>query len=334
MDFKELGLALKEERERQGLSIGVVMESTKISRTNIVAIENGDRSSLPHPVYARGFIKSYARFLGLDAEELAMVVDREYVDQAGGPEEHIYEVSPAAEKAFHDRDTSDRKKRPVWPWLLILACLVVAGVLIFMNFKSKDSAVQAPEPKAQTEQPADMTPPAAEEQGAPAVQTEEAAEVPAEMPEVKAEETAPAAPVEEPAAQPAEIAPKPTAPEKPAKAPAPTPTPAPAVKPVPEEAIERGDDQTQMSQDDQVYDHVLIIRATTEKGCWIGVWKGDETDMSRDFVLREGEPLRLLFNSPRRIRIGNVAGVSVIYNGQPYQLDATKSNIQTLRFGY
>lgn len=327
MDFKELGSALKEERERQGLSIEVVMETTKISRTNIVAIENGDRSSLPHPVYAKGFIKSYARFLGLDAEELAMVVDNEYVDQAGGPEEHIYEVSPAAEKAFHDREVTDRKKRSVWPWLLILACLVVAGVLIFLNFNPKDAVVLTPEPSTQQmEQPANMMPPAVEEEAAPVEPAEQAAEAPAEVTEEAAEE---AVSSEEPPAQPVE-----TAQEEASAAEETVPAPAPAPAVVPEEAVERGDEQTQTSQDDQVYDHVLIIRATTEKGCWVGVWKGDETNMSRDFVLREGEPLRLLFNSPRRIRIGNVAGVTVTYNGEPYQLDATKSNIQTLRFGY
>lgn len=326
MDFKELGSALKEERERQGLSIEVVMETTKISRTNIVAIENGDRSSLPHPVYAKGFIKSYARFLGLDAEELAMVVDNEYVDQAGGPEEHIYEVSPAAEKAFHDREVTDRKKRSVWPWLLILVCLVVAGVLIFMNLNPKDAVVQAPEPATQQmEQPSNMIPPAVEEEAAPVEQAEQAAEAPAEVAEEAAEE---AVPSEEASAQSVETAQEETT----ASAEETVSAPAPAA--VPEEAVERGDEQTQTSQDDQVYDHVLIIRATTEKGCWVGVWKGDETNMSRDFVLREGEPLRLLFNSPRRIRIGNVAGVTVTYNGEPYQLDATKSNIQTLRFGY
>ena len=56
------------------------MEATKISRTNIVAMEGGDRSALPLPVYAKGFVKSYARYLGLDADELCMVVDREFQD--------------------------------------------------------------------------------------------------------------------------------------------------------------------------------------------------------------------------------------------------------------
>jgi len=40
-----------------------------------------------------------------------------------------------------------------------------------------------------------------------------------------------------------------------------------------------------------------------------------------------------MFNSPRRIRIGNVAGVTMTYNGKPYALDSSQGNIQTLTFG-
>lgn len=39
MNFEELGLTLQREREKKGLSIEVVMEATKISRTNLVAME-------------------------------------------------------------------------------------------------------------------------------------------------------------------------------------------------------------------------------------------------------------------------------------------------------
>ena len=56
--------------------------------------------------------------------------------------------------------------------------------------------------------------------------------------------------------------------------------------------------------------------------------------MARDFgVLKQGEPLRLMFNHARRIRIGNASGVTVSYNGQPYPLDLKRGNIQTLTFG-
>ncbi|QGY41249.1 DUF4115 domain-containing protein [Pseudodesulfovibrio cashew] len=337
MDFQELGEALRQEREKKGLSIEMVMDSTKISRTNIVAMENGDRSSLPHPVYAKGFVKSYARFLGLDAEELSMVVDREYQDEAGGPEEHIYEVSPAAEKAFQDKDFQEGKRRVRWPLLLILVLLLAGGGLFFFNLKGKNADTPVPPAlQEQTgEQPA-LEAPTGEELSAPESEAAPPAdsELAPQADDEAAGQAADEAVEEVPEAK--EVSGD-TAKATDEAGVAVTETAASADR-AEREAAEQGaeiDEQpAEAMAEKQLYDHVVIIRAITEKGCWIGVWKGDESRMSRDFVLKQGEPLRLMFNSPRRIRIGNVAGVTVTYNGKPYKLEDNKTNIQTLQIGY
>lgn len=327
MNFQELGLTLKREREKKGLSISVVMEATKISRTNIVAMESGDRATLPHPVYAKGFVKSYARYLGLDADELSMVVDREYQDEADGPEEQVYEVSPAAEKAFQEGDSPEIKKKSSWPLLLVLVFLVVIAVLLVMNLKSDDNKDQA-ESKVTTEQVEKTAPSVAptgemDEKSDDSDVANEAVVIEGtsqgdQADGIGASET-PAAETELPVVEAVE-------PEAvPELKPEPKPEPIVEKKPV--------EEQASVKPKKQLYDHVLVIRATTKKGCWIGVWKGDDANMARDFVLKEGEPLRLMFNSPRRIRIGNAAGVSVLYNGESYPLDDAKGNIQTLHFG-
>jgi cytoskeleton protein RodZ len=323
MTFQELGETLQREREAKGLTIKAVMEATKISRVILLALESGDRSALPHPVYTKGFVKSYARLLGLDPDELSMVVDREYQMEQPDAGDLSYDVAPNAEKAFQDNEMgSGRRKRSVWPSLLIVLALVGAAVILVLNLnkaKLPNSPAPAPAPAERSVQPAapetvvPETPPA-DDLAAP-----EAG--PAED-QGGADETG-QAPVAEPA---------PTAPARAETESArdqtavPAPAPAPAVDE--EAAITQ-----EAAPDEPKYDHVVIIRATTDKGCWIGVWRGEETKMARDFVLRKGEPLRLMFNSPRRIRIGNVSGVTVTYNGQPYALDATKGNIQTLTFG-
>jgi len=314
MNFQELGLTLQREREKKGLSISVVMEATKISRTNIVAIENGDRSFLPHPVYVKGFVKSYARYLGLDGDELSMIIDREYQDETDGPEEQAYEVSPAAEKAFHDNTAPEIKKRSVWPMLLGVVFLIIIGILLIVNLNGNDSD-EPVEPAVSTEQ--------SEEAIAPEpIQSESADEKVADTQVSDAAESDDSSVAPEKKADTTQA----TKPEEPAK---------PEVKPAPkvEKKLEAKKTVEVTKPEKQKYDHVLIIRATSDKGCWIGLWKGDEANMARDFVLKQGEPLRLMFNSPRRIRIGNVAGVSVLYNGKPYRLNNAKGNIQTLRFG-
>ncbi len=336
MDFKELGQALKEEREKKGLSIEMVMEATKISRTNIVAMESGDRNTLPHPVYTKGFVKSYARHLGLDADELSMVVDREYQDESDGPEEQIYEVSAAAERAFQETDAPERKGKSKWPLILVLIFLVVIIVLLVMNLNSNKSeepvkeaqtsseSVEKTEPPVSTvEEVAPVDEPANDEQATSedtateedVAATDETAQA---DPSIIEENTAEAKPEEE-----ASVASKPEV--KPESKP----------EPKPEAAIQKQPETKVVAAkpEKQKYDHLVVIRATSEKGCWIGLWKGDETKMYRDYVLKQGEPLRLMFNTLRRIRIGNVAGVTVTYNGKPYSMDGAQGNIQTLRFG-
>jgi len=63
------GEALRRAREERGLSLAEVERATRIRARHLAALENEDLSGLS-PVYSRGFLRTYARFLGLDAEEL------------------------------------------------------------------------------------------------------------------------------------------------------------------------------------------------------------------------------------------------------------------------
>ena len=320
MNFEELGLTLQREREKKGLSIEVVMEATKISRTNLVAMEGGDRSALPHPVYAKGFVKSYARYLGLDADELCMVVDREFQDQSEEVGEAGYEVSPAAEKAFQEKDGPEgrKKKKRAWPLLLLLVVAVAIAAFVLLGVKGKDAPVEPrPDPvaeKVETPSPA----PEAEQESVATPEEEETGDAI----QAPGETAAPEAAGEQEAGG-GDQAAAPASPEEKEK-----------VESVADSVEAEEAEKTAVQPEKQKYDHILIIRATTEKGCWVGVWKEDETKMARDFVLKQGEPLRLMFNLPRRVRIGNASGVTVRYNGKPYPLDLNRGNIQTLTFGF
>lgn len=362
MNFEELGQTLKEERERKGLTVTAVMEATKISRTSIEALEAGNRSNLPHPVYAKGFVKSYARFLGLDADELSMVVDREYTDESCGPREHGYDVAPHAEKAFHANDCAaaeSRRSRLVLVVALIFLVAVV-GLLVF-SFSAGDKSASLDQGEtvrsgmdgAQSESSAADAGTKAVEAGSQAAPGEPTADSPGVQEQSSETGQGETGQGETGALPTAAEPPQSATPADPAavgqetvdqgaarqdansfKAPNRKPATEEPAKPV---ARTGGQEESFVATDSeegkQKFDHVLIIRATTEKGCWIGLWQGDETVMARDFVLRQGEPLRLMFNNPRRIRIGNVAGVTVTYNGKPYPLDSARGNIQTLRFG-
>ena len=100
MDLNEIGTALREGRERKGLSVEAVEEKTKIAPAVITALEEGNRERFPHPVYAKGFVRSYALLLGLDAVELCAHFSREYPVPADT--EHPEAHAPQIRVKMHD----------------------------------------------------------------------------------------------------------------------------------------------------------------------------------------------------------------------------------------
>lgn len=58
----------KKVREQRELSVENVADMLRISKDYIIAIEEKDYQALPEKVYAIGFIRGYAKFLGIDAE--------------------------------------------------------------------------------------------------------------------------------------------------------------------------------------------------------------------------------------------------------------------------
>jgi cytoskeleton protein RodZ len=64
-----LGEEFRSAREARGLTLSDVAEQIHIRSVYLNAIENEDWKSIGAPVYVRGFIRTYARYLGKDAED-------------------------------------------------------------------------------------------------------------------------------------------------------------------------------------------------------------------------------------------------------------------------
>jgi cytoskeletal protein RodZ len=64
------GQALAARRAERGLSIDQVAASTRIRPDHLRALEADDHEKFAAPVYAKGYLRTYALFLGLDPEEL------------------------------------------------------------------------------------------------------------------------------------------------------------------------------------------------------------------------------------------------------------------------
>ena len=66
----DLSLLLKETRQRYGLTLEDVAQRTYIKLPYLEALEDGRMDALPAPVYTYGYIRQYAKLLGLDGGEL------------------------------------------------------------------------------------------------------------------------------------------------------------------------------------------------------------------------------------------------------------------------
>lgn len=68
--FNSLGTWLRTQREARGVSLRAVAESSKISTRYLEALEGDRFDALPAAVFVRGFLREYARVVGLDADEV------------------------------------------------------------------------------------------------------------------------------------------------------------------------------------------------------------------------------------------------------------------------
>jgi transcriptional regulator with XRE-family HTH domain len=67
-DREQFGPRLRRERERRRITIEEVAEATRVSADLFEAMENNEFSRWPAGIFARAFVRDYARFLGLDAD--------------------------------------------------------------------------------------------------------------------------------------------------------------------------------------------------------------------------------------------------------------------------
>ena len=137
------GAILRAAREAQHLDVDSVAQRLRLMSRQIHAIEEGDFASLGQPVFARGFVRNYARLLGLDAEQLvsAMQGDAEAAT-----------VQPAEAEAAPE---AARTGWLVWlasPWVLLLALGALAvmalpiGLYFWLNSEGDEAPVAVAKP--------------------------------------------------------------------------------------------------------------------------------------------------------------------------------------------
>jgi cytoskeleton protein RodZ len=106
--YTDIGQKLHQARHEKALSIEQASRATRIRVHYLQAIERGDLDALPSLAQARGFLRLYASFLGLDPEQILKALSGEQVDASASPVVEVPEESP---------DVSRRKEKESRPRL-------------------------------------------------------------------------------------------------------------------------------------------------------------------------------------------------------------------------
>jgi hypothetical protein len=135
----ELGNSLREARVRQGLEYPQVELATKIRAKYIRALEDEAFEILPSETYVKGFLRSYAEYLGLDGQ---LYVD-EYVARYGS--ERALEEAPRRRARVHQDRGLERKVV-----LVALAGIATVTALVIVAWKFGGSDTVVPTTTAST----------------------------------------------------------------------------------------------------------------------------------------------------------------------------------------
>lgn len=138
--LENFGESLKKSRLEKGLTPQDVAKATRIPAHVIEDLESGNESRMPAPVYVKGFIRAYARELGLDEKQLL----QEYGDS------RVLNSEPL-ELAVSTRAEKPSSHLPVLVLALIFAAALLAGGYYFFYKSKEPNARITPEPVARVE---------------------------------------------------------------------------------------------------------------------------------------------------------------------------------------
>jgi len=327
----EFGNKFRKEREKKGISLEDVSNATKISSRMLLAIEDEQFDRLPGGVFNKGFIRAYAKHIGLNEDQAVAdylvclrqsELDSQEVwdPQAGAvppsgaeelPELHL----PRAEHVSPPRRDYPERGERIVPWrILALAILVIvlAALLWHRHSRSTRTEAAATAPMTSAGQPAPqlLNPPARTTIAAvPALHTA----------------SAPAS------ARPSSVSAVPSAhPANPAKPPS---TGEPNTSNAEDSELATQAEQTVNSSANVEPSAAaaplnLVIRAS--ENSWISV-TADGRSVIHELLIA---PAHTSIRASREIvvKIGNAAGVSFVWNGQELPAQGAEAEVQTLVF--
>lgn len=118
-ESEEIGGVFKSKREERNISLKEAENATSIRMAYLHAIEQGELGKVISPVYAQGFVKQYAAFLGMDGE--AVLKDHPEIFEDPAKQEFDYGIGTLE---VRDNPTSGVKWLPNVMWIIAFVFMV------------------------------------------------------------------------------------------------------------------------------------------------------------------------------------------------------------------
>ena len=151
---------LRRQRELREISLREIADVTKISIRYLEALEQDRFDVLPAPVFAKGFLREYARYVGLDPDE---VVNSYLTAQAANEPDEIPEV-----RGSQMRHGKLERTSGLLLTAAVVVLLVIVGGLAYYMQQSQEDAEPDPPPIAAPPPPVQSSPPVEEVISVPA----------------------------------------------------------------------------------------------------------------------------------------------------------------------
>ncbi len=136
-----LGERFRAAREARGLSLSDVAEQIRIRSVYLAAIEDEKWSAIGAPVYVRGFLRTYARFLNLDTDEIVAAFNASSGTAPAPSAADREQATPVHYAA--DANVRSRNLSPLI-WILSLVAVGLIALIFYNEFTGGRPAVPAP----------------------------------------------------------------------------------------------------------------------------------------------------------------------------------------------
>ncbi len=120
---------MRQAREARGLSIQAVSGTTKIREHILIALETDSFDELPAPVFVRGFLRTLARYLKLNADELMALYAEAVPQEVASAAAPVAEVTPVELPAIAAGPALPHWLNPSSVMVGLLAVVIVAAIV-------------------------------------------------------------------------------------------------------------------------------------------------------------------------------------------------------------